>query len=1193
MEKSLRSYDISSYELELDFNKQLSSIKKHKDKLIQTHETKSLKSHKDFLKKEQKHTKAIKEHEEKAILRTQRIERAVKNKIARLTPKKERKEKELQEFINNENANIQALRESLEKDVIELNNEKHTRQNEVSILYEENIKSYLDKLHIYQNNFRQNKTTFEQKVKKYQENIKSILFELENSFNKLKQDLAEREKKYLHDKELWQSELKQKFEETRHLLDQKTNHEQRQVNILLSETNEYVNNLRNQQKGHYETLIKQLETLIVNRKESFQKREQLIRDDLTLNLSKLQSRLDKFDNKTDKKLFHYIEKQMDLFKLRAETTLRYEQRLFDQELILLEQELRELKRNYKSEDRNIDKLLVIMKSDLSEQKSLAYKLNEISINLKLHLDNYEIINKEYLLRHEKLKAKFIKEYTRIFIELKQALIQHTEVYINQIAKHYMEMDEIQLFIDTSEPLREVEVNKLRKDIEISEIEERYQIKIAAKKHDYDEKVLKIEQKIEKEELSHREYLNHFSQQIAEIHAKESFDKQLEEAKLRYKKANILFNLRIDKLGLEQKLFKSDFETKLETLNLAKKEKELEIKRNYAIYKKQLDYRIKDYKLEAKYKMQVEQEKLEETIFLLKEKLNIKQLKQKQLKQALTEQLKQETEELEKQKQAIINNYEEKLALIDKALERELKIPTETKIKMEALVDERLKKLDQNNVYFVDFIEKLESSLNTSTDNIITLLQIDKLQKEVKKYIEKAYEVKKSALNFMYKLEKENISNNPEDFIETPSNKKIQKRLERLDLEYQKQLNELDDEQLEYINQFKIKINQEIRLLPSINELNEEKARNIADELYNKVFYQLNETQNKIKEETLDIYNPLTEEAEKIIKHATNQAAIARNKVIEKQNKDLEPIEKQINQVKQKIDNETNQQLNAINTEITNLRKQIQTTKTEVLEKIKQIEQARDENIKTVKEEIANLDKLMQEDLKEMIKQLDEEIEALSKPYKDTMQNIVEQIEETKRIFTYEERIFTISKNSAESRYKDALIKANTVFQNNQKQYEYKRKEIEKKYQEKLQRLKDKLLEISRQHEQNIFTIRPRMEESMGDAKKEIEKQIKMKKERYIELEKQNKIIEKSAHKSLQSTYYNTIDKLEEILQQYSEMYRLIDEEFDVKKDSTNKLIRDDNNSFATSLLLANNMRHEALLKDLLSINKSLNRKEVK
>jgi hypothetical protein len=1193
MEKSLRSYDISSYDLELGYNKQLSSIKKQKDKLLQNHEKKSLKSHKDFLKKEQKHNQAIRELEEKSVVKQQRIERAVSNKITRFEPRRKRKDAELQEYKEEQLKQLQINQETLSQEIQALNQEKAEKQKHIKDVYEENIQSYLEKLNVYQDNFKQNQSIFQNKVSQYREKVQNILQDLETSYQTLAQELEERQNKYLLEKEKWHNALKKRFTDVQRDLDQKTNQEQRQVNVLLNETAAYVNELRERQTGHYEVLLNQLEQMISFRKETFASREKLIKEDLSTNLAKLQARLDEFDNDSDKKSIQFIKKQMDLFKMRAETTLRYEQRLFDQELNLLEQELRELKHNKYDEEQNVDKLLLIMKSDLTEQKALAVKLNEMSLELKRHLDQFEMINKDYLLRHEALKADFIREYSAIFLSLKKALVKHTEVFIDQISKHYMEMDEIQLFIDTSEPLREVQVNKLRRDIEVSEVEERYQIRIAAKRNDFDQTALQMQEQLELKELEHRQFLNEFNQQIAEIRAKENYDKQLEEAKLRYKKANIMFNLRLDKIQLEKRLINSDFETQLELLDLTKQEKELEIRRNYTIYKNQLDYRIKDLELEAKYKMQVEQEKLEETIFMLKEKLNRAQYEQKMLEQSFEQQLQEEAIELEKQKQEIIDQYNKKRALIDTALKRELRIPTENKLKMEAMIDERLKKLDQNNASFVDFIQHLLSTLTSSTDaSLEAVFQIDKLVKATKKYLEQAYEVKLNALSFMHELEIERIRSEMDEIIETSQSKKHQKRLERLHLDHKKMIVSAREQLKEQSDHFVMMIRQEIRLMHETIDLTENEIQKLADELYNKVFYQLNEHQNNLRQEITDIYLPLTEDAKKIIAHATTQAQIAQSKLQEEQDKRLLPINRELESITQKISAEKQSQLDALELEKASIREQIQTTKTIALEKIKQIEAEREGNIQSVKEEILKLQNRLDEEIKQMIAQIDNEITALKTPYEEKMRNINEQTEETKRIFAYEERIFEIAKNSAESRYQDALIQAKTVFQNNKKQYESKRLEIKRRYENKQKQIHDEFLEINRQHEQNIFTIRPRIEESMGDAKKEIEQQIQEKRKRFEELQKRNQSIQNNAQKTLRTTYHDIIDRLEVILQNYSEKYRLIDEEFEEKKENTNKQIRDDNSAFASSLLIANAMRHEALLKDLLSINASQDGREV-
>ena len=77
----LKSFDIASFDMEIEFNKKLAPIRKKIDTLNRNHEKKSLDNHKDFLSKEKKSQKKLKELSEKAILRDQRISKAAENKL--------------------------------------------------------------------------------------------------------------------------------------------------------------------------------------------------------------------------------------------------------------------------------------------------------------------------------------------------------------------------------------------------------------------------------------------------------------------------------------------------------------------------------------------------------------------------------------------------------------------------------------------------------------------------------------------------------------------------------------------------------------------------------------------------------------------------------------------------------------------------------------------------------------------------------------------------------------------------------------------------------------------------------------------------------------------------------------------------------------------------------------------------------
>ena len=81
--KDLKSFDIASYDIEIEYNSKIAPITKKITKLNKSHETKSLKAHKDFLTKEKQSTEKLKVLDEKAVLKDQRIEKAVENKLVK------------------------------------------------------------------------------------------------------------------------------------------------------------------------------------------------------------------------------------------------------------------------------------------------------------------------------------------------------------------------------------------------------------------------------------------------------------------------------------------------------------------------------------------------------------------------------------------------------------------------------------------------------------------------------------------------------------------------------------------------------------------------------------------------------------------------------------------------------------------------------------------------------------------------------------------------------------------------------------------------------------------------------------------------------------------------------------------------------------------------------------------------------
>ena len=99
------------------------------------------------------------------------------------------------------------------------------------------------------------------------------------------------------------------------------------------------------------------------------------------------------------------------------------------------------------------------------------------------LTKSEIANNAYSVGNEKLEAEFINNYTKAFNEIKRIIIDANQARIDQLTTTNSEIDDIDKFLDTVEPLKELELNNLREVIEKNEVEERYKIRYAKQRHE--------------------------------------------------------------------------------------------------------------------------------------------------------------------------------------------------------------------------------------------------------------------------------------------------------------------------------------------------------------------------------------------------------------------------------------------------------------------------------------------------------------------------------------------------------------------------------------------------------------------------------------------------------------------------------------------------------------------------------------
>jgi len=1192
---NLKTYDIASYDIELDFIKQVAPIEKVIDKLNSSHEAKSLKAHKDFLSKEKKSKDTISQLDEKSQVKYHRIERAVENKLKKLETKEHRYNRELEEFINEKTEQSNLEKESILAVIEELKTEEQVQIEEIKHKYKVSIESYVEKLDIYNNNFYNNKQRHFEQINQYQERLNKYIEEIQEFYNGVLQELDSRIQAFVLEREESDKNIHTELAETTRKLNSIATNIRKKSNIKIHDLDKYVDTLKQQYEDHFEPKIDLITTQITEIKNRFNQRVILISKDLEVNTTKLQAQLTELDEAKDKKARKNVLAKMELFNIRSSTTLKYEERLMLEQVHILEQEQVWLKEKLEFELQNLEKLRIFLLADENNLKDTADYFKSLNIVLKEQLNNFELTNNEYLYKHELLKSDFIKQYTNIFTDLKRSTIDLAQTYLEKIADNNHEIDEINKFLDTAEPLKEIEVSRLRENIEINEVQERYKIKYAKQQYELDAIDNNLMYEIKLLEIQTKELLSEYNKEVVDVKNKEFFDKALEKAKLKHSKAQEVFKLRLNNTKLERNLLTSRFETETDIYNEQKKIAIINVRKDNALRSKELEYAIKNVEIEANYKVEVINKALEEKLLKLEEQSTKSKYEKDAYSANLNIEIEAKTTEINKQKQHIELAILEKINLIDKALERELREPEKNKLKTEAIIDERLSKLDLNNGIFVDFIN---DSLEAFKDDKLTLEQIreiiissDAIAEKSVKYIGRGYEVLTDAMIFMTDIEKRSILNKIASTSDQGLIKRLQKQTQKVELDHQKNIDLIHQSETDYKTLIRNLIETELAEIKRSNPDTLAELIQFTDISYNKVFSKLIALQEHIKNEIKQLYEPLTRTDQELIDYANKNAEKAKQLVLAEQNELFAPFNKELNDFIAEKEKQREIFNSAIGISIDELESQISHLKNDAFEQVQSITEHKDQVINEQLVEKQRIQETEEQAIVREMERIDAQIKELTEYYQTSLAHLEEKDSEAQKIFDYEDRIYTIAVESATARFNDANVKAENVHFNNVKLYQNETEQAKQDRDTREHNHNQELINLTKKFEKNIFTVRPRLEESIGDAQKEIDQQIAEKLRQLNDLQENNQKIIQSAEVRLFTAFQEGADRLSDNLQNYIEKYRIIETEYHQNNSEANNIISENNVSFSNALFELSKTKHAHTLQKLIEVNAMIFGKE--
>jgi len=265
------------------------------------------------------------------------------------------------------------------------------------------------------------------------------------------------------------------------------------------------------------------------------------------------------------------------------------------------------------------------------------------------------------------------------------------------------------------------------------------------------------------------------------------------------------------------------------------------------------------------------------------------------------------------------------------------------------------------------------------------------------------------------------------------------------------------------------------------------------------------------------------------------------------------------------------------------------------DKISQMSQKSTDEINEIKDKSNKLITIKKEQLrliedseeKEIIKQielLDIRKSDLEKVYKTTLEQLHKKDQEAKKIYAYEEKIYNIALETANSRFNDANVKSENVNFSNINENNKKIKTLKSDSENYLKLLNQRLLDKTKHFENNIYTIHPKSEESIGIAQKAIEEEILIKTKRLQFLTETHANITQSLENNLYTAFQEGYEQLIYNLNTYLEKYKVIGDNYRSLLDSSNVIISENNIAFANALFELGSKKHEIVKRNLIQIN---------
>ncbi|MBN2605191.1 MAG: hypothetical protein JXR62_05120, partial [Bacilli bacterium] len=877
MEKNaLKSFDISSFDIEVKYNQEIAPINESIEALHNELQRKSLHSHKDFLAREKLTIENIEkirleQEEQKQILASEK-----QAELDELQEKKLHIKHELETFIektNNENENLfadinnelEALKQSEQDDIQEIENR-----------YNVNVTTQVEIRDFFKSNYDKNMETQQQIIEQYNLLFTEKMVEIDQIKQQTDQMIEEKLAQFSEAKILENKQTTLLFEEVEREFNKDTTNIRKDSNLRAKEIKEMIDGMKKVIHDRYLDYMSILSERRTQIKIDIDERTKLIDKDLEINLEKLNkelsSELDSLSNRTQKS----IKMKFDLFNLRAETTKKYEIAFMEEEMLLIADETKYIQKILDDELQNLDKLEIFLLSDQNEIKELGDYFKSINLSLKKELNSFEISNNNYLVKHEVIKAEFIKKYNSLFQQFKKQLVEFNQTKLSQMTKLNQEIDDINLYLDFSDSQKEIQVNDLRKSIEINETKEKYNMLFAKQNHRLSLLNHELSTKIAIEKARINDLCSEIQLQIDVILLKLDLDQQIIEVDANNKELSELHSQRIDNSKFERIILDEKYAKELLVHDYQQQIFELEAKRDNELLLTELEAEIKFAESQTSSKITAIQNQLEQETIQMKETIRAFEFEKESISKNIDTKNTLRLIEFDKQTNHVNVEFDNKVKLIQEALIRETKDAKNSLTQLEHFINERVYKLDFASLTLSDFIQNTDSTLQDEhlslEDLASTVGKADDMVLQATDFISQSYNVFNQAVDFMFDLERRTLEKKINACSDDSESKKLAKSFQSLLKEQDKKLQYILNTRKENENSIIFEIRNNFEAINKQKSSDKVTYVSELNKIYHDAFETLESFRNNITSEIQIVYSPITQANRDIIDYANEHAA---------------------------------------------------------------------------------------------------------------------------------------------------------------------------------------------------------------------------------------------------------------------------------------------------------------------------------